>query len=165
MRESRSSNKVRYRSLPHGKRFSRPESGSAIQMRRKARIVATVGSRSSPQKNLCKPQCCHSYHSQKRGAYGMGKAYRIMELLADRAELETEPMPAQPIIEVAGDRRLLVENHRGVSAYSTEKILINVGFGTVCVCGCGLRLIRMTKEQLVIRGRIDSISLLRRNER
>ncbi|MCI6937092.1 MAG: YabP/YqfC family sporulation protein [Clostridiales bacterium] len=93
----------------------------------------------------------------------MGKAYRIMEMLADRAELETEPMPVQPIIEVAGDRRLLVENHRGVSAYSTEKILINVGFGTVCVCGWDLQLIRMTKEQLVIRGRIDSISLLRRN--
>lgn len=93
----------------------------------------------------------------------MGKVYRIMELLADRAELETEPMPAQSIIELAGDQRVLVENHRGVSAYSSERILINVGFGTVCICGCGLRLIRMTKEQLVIRGRIDTVSLQRRN--
>lgn len=93
----------------------------------------------------------------------MGKAYRFLELLADRAELETEPMPAQPIIELAGDRRVLVENHSGVRAYSSERILINVRFGMVCVCGCGLQLIRMTKEQLVIRGRIDSVSLQRRN--
>ena len=68
-----------------------------------------------------------------------------------------------PIIEVEGDQRVLVENHRGISAYSTERILINVNFGTVCVCGCGLRLIRMTKEQLVIRGRIDAVSLQRRS--
>ena len=61
----------------------------------------------------------------------MGKMYRIMEFLADRAELETEPMPAQPIVEIAGDHRVLVENHRGVSAYSAERILINVSFGTV----------------------------------
>ena len=93
----------------------------------------------------------------------MGKMYRIMEFLADLAELETEPMPAQPIVEIAGDHRVLVENHRGVSAYSAERILINVSFGTVCICGCGLRLIRMTKEQLVIRGRIDTVSLQRRN--
>ena len=99
----------------------------------------------------------------KKGVYGMGKGYRIMELLADRAELESEPMPAQPIIEIAGEQRILVENHRGVSAYSTEKVLINVEFGTICVCGCGLRLFRMTKEQLVIRGRIDTVSLQRRN--
>lgn len=93
----------------------------------------------------------------------MGKAYRFLERLADRAELETEPMPAQPIVEIAGDRRVLVENHGGVRAYSTEKILVNVNYGAVCVCGCGLELIRMTKEQLVIRGRIDSVSLQRRN--
>ena len=93
----------------------------------------------------------------------MGNVYRIMELLADRAELETEPMPAQPIVEIAGDQRVLVENHRGVIAYSAERILINVAFGTVCICGSGLRLIRMTKAQLVIRGRIDAVSLLRRD--
>lgn len=93
----------------------------------------------------------------------MGRKHRIMELLADSTELETEPMPAQPIIEIAGEQRMLVENHRGVSAYSSERILINVEFGAVCVCGCGLRLLRMTREQLVIRGRIDTVSLQRRN--
>ena len=93
----------------------------------------------------------------------MGRKNRILELLADSTELETEPMPAQPIIEIAGEQRMLVENHRGVSAYSSERILINVEFGTVCVCGCGLRLLRMTREQLVIRGRIDTVSLQRRN--
>lgn len=93
----------------------------------------------------------------------MEKAYRFLERLADRAELETEPLPMQPIVEIAGDRRVLVENHGGVRAYSNEKILINVRFGVVCICGCGLELIRMTKEQLIIRGRIDSVSLQRRN--
>lgn len=93
----------------------------------------------------------------------MGRKNRIMELLADSAELETEPMPAQPIIEISGEQRMLVENHRGVSAYSSERILINVEFGAVCVCGCGLRLLCMTREQLVIRGRIDTVSLQRRN--
>lgn len=93
----------------------------------------------------------------------MGKAYRFLERLADHTELETEPMPAQPIVEIAGERRVLVENHGGVRAYSTEQILVNVKYGVVCVCGCGLELIRMTKEQLVIRGRIDSVSLRRRD--
>ena len=93
----------------------------------------------------------------------MRKTYRFLELFSDQTELDTEPVPAWSIIEVAGDRRGLVENHGGVRAYNSEKILINVQFGTVCVCGCDLELIRMTKEQLVIRGRIDTISLQRRN--
>lgn len=93
----------------------------------------------------------------------MGKTHRFLERLADRAELEMEPMPAQPIVEIAGDQRVLVENHGGVRAYCSERILVNVKYGIVCVCGCGLEMIRMTKEQLVIRGRIDSVSLQRRD--
>lgn len=86
-----------------------------------------------------------------------------MELLTQRAELESEPMPAQPIIEIAGDTRVLIENHKGVKAYNSGQVLVNVGYGCVCVCGCGLQLVRMTREQLVIRGRIDSVSLQRRS--
>lgn len=92
----------------------------------------------------------------------MGKRRYIWERLADGADLAAEPMPGQPIVEIAGDRRVLIENHFGVKEYSREKIAVKVKYGFVCVCGCGLELIRMTREQLVISGSIDAVSLVRR---
>ena len=83
--------------------------------------------------------------------------------LADEADLHSEPLPGLPIAELAGDRRLLIENHHGVSAYSREMICVKVKYGLIHVCGCGLELVRMTRERLVIRGRIDGIKLIRRN--
>ena len=85
-----------------------------------------------------------------------------MERLADGADLSAEPLPGQPIVEIAGDRRVLIENHFGVKEYSRERIGVKVKYGVVTVCGCGLELIRMTKEQLVISGRIDGVTLARR---
>lgn len=92
----------------------------------------------------------------------MGGGRYFFERLADEIDLAAEPLPGQPIVEVAGDRRVLIENHFGVKAYSREKIVVKVKFGFVVVCGCGLELMQMTKEQLVIRGRIDMITLQRR---
>ena len=71
-------------------------------------------------------------------------------------------LAGQPIVEIAGDRRVLIENHFGVKEYSREKIGVKVKYGLVCVCGCDLELIRMTKEQLIISGRIDAVTLIRR---
>ena len=92
----------------------------------------------------------------------MGRGRYFFEQLADNADLSTEPLPGQPIVELVGEHRVLIENHFGVKGYSREKIIIKVKYGTVCICGCGLELIRMTKEQLLIRGRIDAITLQRR---
>ena len=92
----------------------------------------------------------------------MGKRRYIWERLADGADLAAEPIPGQPIVEIAGDRRVLIENHFGVKEYSRERIAVKVKYGFVCVCGCNLELIRMTKEQLVISGRIDAVSIHRR---
>ena len=83
----------------------------------------------------------------------MGKGQRILQRLADGADLSAE---------IAGDRRVLIENHFGVKEYSREKIGVKVKYGLVCVCGCDLELIRMTKEQLIISGRIDAVTLIRR---
>lgn len=92
----------------------------------------------------------------------MGKGYGFFERLAEDTDLGMEPLPGQSIVEVAGDRRVLIENHFGVKAYGRERIVVKVRYGGVCVCGRDLELLRMTRDQLVIRGRIDSVMLQRR---
>ena len=92
----------------------------------------------------------------------MGKGRTFLERLAEESELEAACLPGQPIVEIAGESRVLIENHFGVMGYSGERILVKVRYGCISVCGCGLELIRMTREQLVIRGRIDTVTLLRR---
>lgn len=92
----------------------------------------------------------------------MGRGRFFLERLAEDTDLTMEPFPGQAIVEITGDRRVLIENHYGVKAYGQDKIIVKVKYGAVCVCGCGLELLRMTREQLVIRGRIDGVTLQRR---
>jgi len=92
----------------------------------------------------------------------MRKEHVLFERLTDRFSGAAGTAPGQPLAEIAGDRRVLIENHLGVAAYGTEKIIIKVRYGFLCVCGCQLELMHMTKEQLVICGRIDAVTLQRR---
>lgn len=92
----------------------------------------------------------------------MKRSRNLFQRLADQVDLSAEPMPGLPIAELAADRRLLIEHHMGVSAYSREMICVKVKYGSLRVCGGGLELARMTREQLVIKGRIDAIHLIRR---
>lgn len=85
-----------------------------------------------------------------------------IQKLADGADLAAEPLPGVPIVEVAGENRVLIERHSGVTEYSRERICVKVRYGAVCICGCSLELTRMTREQLVISGRIDCVQLQRR---
>ena len=85
-----------------------------------------------------------------------------IERLADSADLQGEAFPGQPLVELYGDRRVLIEHHGGVTEYGREKIQVKVRYGYLCVCGGCLELARMTAEQLVITGRIDSVSIIRR---
>lgn len=87
-----------------------------------------------------------------------------VQRLADGADLPSEPLPGVPVVELAGECRVLIERHGGVTEYSRERISVKVRYGQVRVCGCGLELTRMTREQLVISGRIDGIELLRRGK-
>jgi len=84
------------------------------------------------------------------------------DFLWERLDLPGEAIPGQPLVEIAGDSRVLIEHHGGIREYSRERIGVKVKYGLVQVCGSCLELRCMTREQLVICGKIDGITLLRR---
>ena len=73
-----------------------------------------------------------------------------------------EGLPGVPVVELAGDGRVLIEHHRGVVEYGTQKICVKVKYGLLCICGMGMELAKMTKDQLVNTGRIGSITIQRK---
>ena len=91
----------------------------------------------------------------------MGHKKSFVEHIVANADLQDEPIPGLPLIEIAGDRRVLIENHRGVVEYGTQTIRVNVKFGQVCICGNGLELARMTRGQLVVCGYVEAVHLNR----
>ena len=76
-----------------------------------------------------------------------------------------EAVPGIPVVELAGDRRILIENHRGVIEYGNERICVKVKFGCLCICGNKMELAKMTKDQLVITGFIDSVMIQRKEQK
>lgn len=92
----------------------------------------------------------------------MDRDITFWQRLAQQQDLNAQPLPGVPIVELAGDRRVLIEEHHGVEAYSPQEIGIRVSFGRILVRGTGLELTRMTREQLVIHGRIEDILVERR---
>lgn len=85
----------------------------------------------------------------------------IFERIADAADLSTEPLPKLPLVELVGENRVLVENHQGVIQYGCEEICLKVSYGHISICGHHLELARMSKEQLIVTGVIDSVRLCR----
>lgn len=91
----------------------------------------------------------------------MGKG-NWAQKLTEGMDLTGETLPGMTIAELAGDRRVLIEGHRGVTEYCRERVTVKVGYGWLCISGCGLELRQMSKQQLVVSGRIDGIQLRRK---
>lgn len=82
--------------------------------------------------------------------------------LTDGLDLAGESLPGMTVAELAGDARVLIEGHKGVTEYCRERVTVKVGYGLLTITGCGLELRQMSRQQLVISGRIDAIQLRRK---
>ena len=85
---------------------------------------------------------------------------KVLDKMALAVDLAAEPVPGQPLIEIFGQNRVIVENHKGVICYEHEEIRVRVCFGQIQITGKDLQLMKMCKPQLVICGKIDSVQLL-----
>ncbi len=86
---------------------------------------------------------------------------KFVESLKSAVDLPDEPTPGQPIIEISAYERVLIEHHLGVVNYTCECIGVRVKYGCILIRGKNLTLTKMTKHQLIISGKIDSVELLK----
>ena len=83
-------------------------------------------------------------------------------LRANNAKALSVPIRQEPLVELTGENRLLIENHRGVAEYGMTRICVLVTYGHIQVSGKCLHLQYLAKDRLLIMGNIDSILLCRR---
>lgn len=88
---------------------------------------------------------------------------KLFQNLTGKLAITSQSLPGVPIVEIADGRRVLVENHRGVTEYGDKQIAVLVRFGKIVVSGSNLELGFMSKQQLIICGCIESVSIVRCN--
>lgn len=91
----------------------------------------------------------------------MGRDHSILKRLIAVPYLQDEAIPGLPLIEIVGNCRVLIERHLGVTEYGKERISIKTRQGQISVIGGDMELISITKSQLVIKGTIYSVSIIR----
>lgn len=81
------------------------------------------------------------------------KQNRFDELLEIPKEISSE----EPKITVMGFKELLIENYKGILEYQDFYIRINTHIGIININGFDLDLNEMTSDDLLIKGKIESI--------
>lgn len=71
------------------------------------------------------------------------------------------PRTDRPLIEILGDRRVLIEHHKGVSVYESTLMQVKVCFGFLEILGSDLTISCMSVDRLVIIGKIEGMRILR----
>lgn len=82
----------------------------------------------------------------------------LCEDLAERLDLPEEAVVGAVRVTAVGDRRLLIENHGGLLAYGAEQIRVVAGRGQLVLCGTELNMRAMNRAELLITGRLQSLS-------
>lgn len=101
------------------------------------------------------------FHRMHKGVDYLKQQVKLIDRVLLSADLLSERAPGVPLLEIVGEGRVLIENHHGVTAYGCNEICVKVQFGHLQILGTGLKLARMSNQQLVITGKLDGVSIIR----
>lgn len=85
---------------------------------------------------------------------------RMWNMAADLFQPLGANMPGLPLVELMGNCRMLIENHRGLVCYDTKEVCVKVKGGMLRVTGRDMTVCNMTACALVIKGHISSLECL-----
>jgi len=80
-----------------------------------------------------------------------------MNRLNDILEIPKEVSSNEPKITILGFHELLIENYKNILEYEEFYIRINTFIGVININGFGMCLEQMTEDDILVRGKIDSI--------
>ena len=72
-------------------------------------------------------------------------------------EMPEEITSNKPKITILGFEELVIENYKNILEYEEIFIKINTHIGAININGFNLKLIQMNKDDIMIKGQIDSI--------
>lgn len=75
----------------------------------------------------------------------------------DILEIPKEVSSNEPKITILGFHELLIENYKNILEYEEFFIRINTFIGVININGFSLRLEEMTEDDILVKGKIDSI--------
>lgn len=87
----------------------------------------------------------------------MGNKRDLRDRVAALFELPGDVLLDRSRITLVGARELLIENHRGIHEYTTDKIALAVPEGRLTVTGAELGIVAISPDQLTLTGSIRAI--------
>lgn len=82
----------------------------------------------------------------------------LMRRMLRSLELPEDVDLSVPRCTLVGRRDLLIENHKGILAYSAESVRLMSAEGDVVVTGGALTLTEFSGERALISGRVDAVT-------
>ncbi|MBX5466799.1 MAG: sporulation protein YqfC [Firmicutes bacterium] len=79
--------------------------------------------------------------------------YRVAETL----EIPPEVLGGVPRVEVVGALQFRVENHRGVVAFDSSRVLVNLPDGRLLVEGRDMVIGWLDPQEIVVTGRVTAV--------